>query len=137
MAISHEPIPAGRSAGPVSSWFLLHVSTCVGALGRLARQPFASLLTVLVIAVTLALPASMHLVIKNAQLLSNNWEHALDFSVYLKSNVALNDAKRLAGLIEQRADVAHVTLISAQEALDEFKSASGFGTALEIGRAHV
>ena len=85
----------------------------------------------LVIAVTLALPASMHLVIKNAQLISNNWEHALDFSVYLKSNVALNDAKRLAGLIEQRADVAHVTLISAQEALDEFKSASGFGTALD------
>jgi len=131
VAISHEPIPAGRSAGPVSSWFLLHVSTCVGALGRLARQPFASLLTVLVIAVTLALPASMHLVIKNAQLISNNWEHALDFSVYLKSNVALNDAKRLAGLIEQRADVAHVTLISAQEALDEFKSASGSGTALD------
>ncbi len=131
MAISHEPIPAGRSAGPVTSWFLLHVSTCVGALGRLARQPFASLLTVLVIAVTLALPASMHLVIKNAQLISNNWEHALDFSVYLKSNVALNDAKQLASLIEQRADVAHVTLISAQEALDEFKSASGFGTALD------
>ena len=136
MAISHEPIPAGRSAGPVSSWFLLHVSTCVGALGRLARQPFASLLTVLVIAVTLALPASMHLVIKNAQLLSNNWEHALDFSVYLKSNVALNDAKRLAGLIEQRADVAHVTLISAQEALDELQSASGFGTALDHLKNH-
>ncbi len=131
MAVSHEPIPAGRTAGPVSTWFQLHVSTCVGALGRLVRQPFASLLTVLVIAVTLALPASMHLVIKNAQLISNNWEHALDFSVYLKSNVALNDAKQLAGLIEQRADVAHVTLISAQEALDEFKSASGFGTALD------
>ena len=131
MGVSHEPIPAGRTTGPVSTWFRLHVSTCVGALGRLVRQPFASLLTVLVIAVTLALPASMHLVIKNAQLISNNWEHALDFSVYLKSNVALNDAKRLAGLIERRADVAHVTLISAQEALDEFKSASGFGTALD------
>jgi len=131
MGVSHEPIPAGRTAGPVSTWFLLHVSTCVGALGRLVRQPFASLLTVLVIAVTLALPASMHLVIKNAQLISNNWEHALDFSVYLKGNVALNDAKGLAGLIEQRADVAHVTLISAQEALDEFKSASGFGSALD------
>ncbi len=131
MAVSHEPIPAGRSAGPVSTWCLIHVSTCVGALGRLARQPFASLLTVLVIAVTLALPASMHLVIKNAQLISNNWEHALDFSVYLKGNVALNDATRLAGLIEQRADVAHVTLISAQEALEEFKSASGFGSALD------
>ena len=69
MAVSNtsEPISAGKSAGPASTWFLLHVSTCVGALGRLARQPFASLMTILVIAVTLALPASMHLVIKNAQ----------------------------------------------------------------------
>ncbi len=128
---TNEPHPAGRSAGPVSIWFLLHVGTCVGALGRLARQPFASLMTVLVIAVTLALPASMHLVIKNAQSISNNWENALDFSVYMKSNVALIDAKRLAGLIDQRADVAHVTLISAQDALEEFKSASGFGNALD------
>lgn len=133
MAVSStsEPIPTGRPAGPVSTWFLLHVRTCVGALGRLAGQPFASLMTVLVIAVTLALPASMHLVIKNAQSISNSWENALDFSVYLKSNVALNDATRLAGLIDQRADVAHVTLISAQEALEEFKSASGFGSALD------
>ncbi len=115
----------------MSNWFLLHVRTCVGALGRLVRQPLASLMTVLVIAVTLALPASLHLVIKNAQSISNNWENALDFSVYMKGNVALNDATRLASLIERRADVAHVTLISAQEALEEFKLASGFGSALD------
>ncbi len=133
MAVSKtsEPISAGKSAGPASTWFLLHVSTCVGALGRLARQPFASLMTILVIAVTLALPASMHLVIKNAQSISNNWENALDFSVYLKSNVALNDANQLVDLIKQRADVAQVTLISAQDALEEFKLASGFGNALD------
>jgi cell division transport system permease protein len=131
VAVSSEPIPSSRSAGPVSAWFLLHIRTCIGALGRLARQPFASLMTVLVIAVTLALPASMHLVIKNAQSISSNWENALDFSVYLRSNVTLNDAERLADLIEQRADVAEVTLISATDALEEFKSASGFGAALD------
>jgi cell division transport system permease protein len=86
---------------------------------------------VLVIAVTLALPAAMYLVIKNAQSIGSNWENALDFSIYLKSDVTLEDATRLAGLIRQRADVAQVTLISAQEALDEFKSASGFGVALD------
>lgn len=126
-----EPIPAIRSTGVVSAWFLRHVSTSAGALGRLGRQPFASFMTVLVIAVTLALPAAMHLVIKNAQSVSSNWENALDFSVYLKSAVSVDEAGRLARLIEQRADVAQVTLVSAQEALDEFKTASGFGTALD------
>jgi cell division transport system permease protein len=86
---------------------------------------------VLVIAVTLALPAAMYLVIKNAQSIGSNWENALDFSIYLKSDVTLEDATRLAGLIRQRADVAQVTIISAQDALDEFKSASGFGAALD------
>lgn len=133
MAVSKtsEPIPAGRPAGPVSAWFLCHVNTSVDALGRLARQPFASLMILLVIAVTLALPAAMYLVIKNAQSIGSNWENALDFSIYLKSDVTLEDATRLAGLIRQRADVAQVTLISAQDALDEFKSASGFGAALD------
>ncbi|TDJ13252.1 MAG: cell division protein FtsX [Gammaproteobacteria bacterium] len=133
MAVSKtsEPIPAGRPAGPVSAWFLCHVNTSVDALGRLARQPFASLMILLVIAVTLALPAAMYLVIKNAQSIGSNWENALDFSIYLKSDVTLEDATRLAGLIRQRADIAQVTLISAQDALDEFKSASGFGAALD------
>ncbi len=126
-----EPIRAGRSAGPVSAWFLCHVNTSGDALGRLAHQPFASLMIVLVIAVTLALPAAMYLVIKNAQSIGSNWENALDFSIYLKSEVTLEDATRLAGLIRQRADVAQVTIISAQDALEEFKSASGFGAALD------
>ena len=133
MAVSKtsELITSGRSAGPVSTWFLRHISTSIGALGRLARQPFASLMTVLVIAVTLALPAAMQLTIKNAHSISNNWENVFDFSVYLKGDVTLEDATRLADLIEQRADVVQVILISAQNALDEFKLASGFGTALD------
>jgi cell division transport system permease protein len=97
----------------------------------LSRQPFASLMTILVIAVTLALPAAMHLVIKNAKSISAGWDSALDFSVYLKTDVTLDDARRLASIVAQRADVEAVTLISADEALAEFREQSGFGEALD------
>jgi len=123
-------VPA-RRAGPVRTWALQHIGTSAGALGRLARQPFASLMTVLVIAVTLALPAAMHLIIKNVQSISGSWENALDFSVYLKSGTSVEDAHRLADLIRQRADVRAVNLIPADQALEEFKSESGFGAALD------
>lgn len=103
----------------------------MGALGRLARQPFASLLTVLVIAVTLALPAAMHLIIKNVESVSGSWANALDFSVYLASGASADDAARLTELIGSRADVEQVTLIPADRALEEFKSLSGFGAALD------
>ena len=86
---------------------------------------------VLVIGVTLALPAAMHLVIKNAQLISSSWDNALDFSVYLKSDVSAEAASRLANIVGQRADVERVTLVTAEQALREFRETSGFGAALD------
>jgi cell division transport system permease protein len=108
-----------------------HFRTALAALGRLGRQPFASLMTVLVIGVTLALPAAMHLVIKNAQSISASWDNALDFSVYLNKDTSLDDARKLADIIGQRADVETVILISADDALADFREHSGFGAALE------
>jgi cell division transport system permease protein len=115
----------------MTGWLSGHVSTAIGSLGRLFRQPAASLMIVLVIAVTLAIPAALNLVVKNAQSVSAGWDNALDFSVYLQRNVSKNDASDLAGLIQQRADVETVRLITAAEALIEFKQQSGFGEALD------
>jgi len=120
-----------RSAGPVSIWVTRHVSTSIGSLGRLARQPFASLMIILVIAVTLALPAAINLVVKNARSVSGSWDNALDFSVFLNQQVSVDDAEALGRLIDQRADVESVRFISADDALAEFKQQSGFGEALE------
>ena len=126
-----DALAPARRSGILSTWFALHLGTAVAALGRVARQPFASLMTILVIAVTLALPAALHLVIKNAQAISGNWANALDFSVYLKKEVSEEDARQLASIIDQRADVEQVIFISADEALAEFREQSGFGAALD------
>jgi cell division transport system permease protein len=120
-----------RSSGPLSIWFMRHVSTSIGSLGRLFRQPFASLMIVLVIAVTLAIPAALNLVVKNAQAVSSGWDNALDFSIYLKRDLNESEAAGLARLIQQRADVESVQLITASEALADFKQQSGFGDALD------
>jgi len=120
-----------RSSSAFSIWLTRHASTSVGALGRLSRQPFASLMIVLVIAVTLALPAAINVVVKNAQSISRGWDNALDFSVYLKLDISVSEAEGLAGLIRQRADVESVDLVTADEALADFKLASGFGEALD------
>ena len=120
-----------RSSGPFSIWMSRHASTSLGALGRLARHPLSSLMIILVIAVTLALPAAINLVVKNAQAISGGWDNALDFSVFLKQEMSESDATGLGRLIEQRADVASVQFISATQALGEFKEQSGFGAALD------
>lgn len=129
MSAREKLAPARPSA--LRTWALRHVSTLVASLGKLVRQPIASFLTILVIAVTLALPAAMHLIIKNAQSLSRGWDNALDFSLYLKPGEPSSAADQLAGLIEQRADVDSVRIISAEAALAEFREGSGFGAALD------
>ena len=120
-----------RRSGPLGTWFGRHAQTARTSLGRLARQPFASLMIILVIAVTLALPAALNLVVKNVAAISGGWDNALDFSVFLKQDQSAAEAENLANLIAQRADVREVQFISADEALAEFKQGSGFGEALE------
>lgn len=120
-----------RSAGPVTIWLSRHTATAAASFGRLVRQPFASLMIILVIAVTLALPAAMNLVIKNFAAISGSWDDALDFSVFLDTGLTVSEAEGIARLIGQRADVADVQLITADAALVEFKQQSGFGDALD------
>jgi cell division transport system permease protein len=112
-------------------WFTRHVSTSIGSLGRLSRQPVASLMIILVIAVTLAIPASLNLIVKNAHSVSSGWDNVLDFSIYLRRDVSESEAADVASLIQQRADIESVKFITASAALEEFKVQSGFGQALD------
>ena len=120
-----------RRSSPLAIWFGRHTSIAVASLSRLFRHPFSSLMIVLVIAVTLALPAALNLVIKNARSISGSWDNALDFSVFLKRELSEDEARGLGRLIDQRADVSSVVFISAAEALGDFKEQSGFGAALD------
>lgn len=107
-----------------------HLQALVGSLGRLARSPLSTLLTLLVIALALALPASLRLFVTNAQAATGNFGNAIDLSVYFRSGVPLAKAEQLAAATRERADVAEVTLIPADKGLEEFRSYSGFGDAL-------
>jgi cell division transport system permease protein len=102
----------------------------VGAVARIASQPFASVLTILVIAIALALPAALRVAVNNAAVLSDSWQSVADFTVYLKLDVSAEAARRAARTIEARDDVEGVTLIDRDTALAEFRERSGFGEAL-------
>lgn len=107
-----------------------HLQALLGSLGRLSRSPLATLLTLLVIALALALPAALRLLVTNAQAATGNFANAIELSVYLKTDVPLAKGKQLAAAAQQRADVAQVQLISAEQGLEDFRRYSGFGDAL-------
>jgi cell division transport system permease protein len=107
-----------------------HLQALLGSLGRLARSPLATLLTVFVIALALALPAALKVFVSNSQAATGNFASAVDVSVYLKTDVPLAKAQQLAQAARQRPDIAAVTLIPADKGLEDFRTYSGFGDAL-------
>ena len=108
-----------------------HIQAFLGSLGRLARNPFSTGLTVLVIALALALPTALRLLVLNAQTATGGFSSAIDLSVYLKTDTPLVKAQQLEKNVRERADVQRVELISADKAMEEFRNYSGFGAALQ------
>ena len=108
-----------------------HAHALVGSLGRLARTPFSTALTVLVIALALALPTALRLLVLNAEAATGGFSSAIDLSVYLKSDVPLVKAQQLERNASERSEVARVELIPADKAMEEFRKYSGFGSALD------
>jgi cell division transport system permease protein len=115
----------------MKQWLERHAQTLVGSLGRLWQQPFATLLTVLVIGIALALPACLGVLVQNVRAASGGWSNALDISVYFETSASLQDAKSVADRVRQRRDVDEVKLVTAEEALADFRRNSGFGEALD------
>jgi cell division transport system permease protein len=115
----------------VGTYFARHAQTLVGSLGRLARKPFSTFMTAAVIGIALALPVALHLVVENGRALAGRLDTGTDVSVFLKKEIELDVARRIAGELESREDVGEVELIPADAALERFRARSGFGEAIE------
>ncbi len=108
-----------------------HVQALLFALGRLMRQPVASFFTLLVIALALALPACLALLVSNASAATGHLSDAVEVSVYFKPDVSIEKVQQLARTAGARAGIARVRVVPADDALKEFRETSGFGEALE------
>ena len=131
-----DELRTARPAGPrtlggaASTWLERHAQTLVGSLGRLARQPIATILTIAVIGIALALPAALYLVVANARAVTAGLADTVQLSVYLRLPITAELARKVARAIEARDEVGQAELISPDEGLVEFRKLSGIGEAL-------
>ena len=109
-----------------------HLRVLVFSLGRLFANPGGSLLISLVIGITLALPAGLHVLTRNLQTVAYSWEGALQISLFLKDSVSGARGADLAASIADQPGVARAVYISREQSLTEFRELSGFGEALDV-----
>lgn len=137
-----EPIrpdvrPAARSQGAVHSktswrdqveaWSAHHSNSAIESLLRLLETPLQSMMTWLVIAIAVALPAALFVVFSNVQQIGQSWQDSSQISVFLKQDVSEAQAQDLRTRWSRRADIAQASYVSPEQALDEFKRGSGLG----------
>jgi len=115
----------------INAYFARHAQVLVGSLGRIVHQPFATLMTMGVIAIALALPLFLSMLLQNARIATGNWNEAYDLSVYMDKKAGTSRVQSLAKQLKARGDVAAVRIITADQALAEFRNDSGFGKALD------
>jgi cell division transport system permease protein len=109
-----------------------HAHALFSSLGRLVASPFSTTMTIAVLAISIALATGFYIMVINIQQLTTNFEASNQISLFMKDSITDDKAISIADSIKQNSDVQSVKLISKEQALTEFKTYSGFGSAIDV-----
>ena len=127
--------PAARSAPAARSglgtWGDHHLYSFVSSLGRVFRRPWATALTIGVMAVALALPLGLWLVLDNVSRLSGSVQESREIGVFLQQDIDVAAAEALADSLRGREGVATVEVRTPQQGLEELRERGGLGEAID------
>jgi len=116
----------------LGAWRDQHVYSLLSSLGRIVSKPFSTFLIVGVMAIAMALPLALGMVLLNVQRVSGNLQAAREMSVFLKPEVTIEQAKSLAKKAAERSDVDTVTVVSPDEGLVEFRKLSDLAQSVDL-----
>ncbi|MDR0218092.1 MAG: permease-like cell division protein FtsX [Enterobacteriaceae bacterium] len=101
-------------------------------LSDMLQQPLATLLTVMVIAISLTLPSVFYIVWKNVNQAVEQWYPVPQLTVYLDKSLNDISADQLINELKGMDGVKSVNYLSREEAVTEFRAWSGFSNALDM-----
>ncbi|WP_024891759.1 permease-like cell division protein FtsX [Luteimonas huabeiensis] len=130
--MADAPAPAAaRPQSGVGTWFDHHLYSFVSSLGRVFRRPWATALTIGVMAVALALPLGLWLVLDNVSRLSGDVQQSREIGVFLAPGTSPERMQALAAEVAAREDVAEATLRTPEQGLQDLRERGGLGEAID------
>lgn len=118
--------------GKLSLHFRHHFYAAIMSLGRLCKTPVSGVLTVLVMAFALMLPAGLYAMFKSVSVLETAWQNGAQISLFLKKNVTDSEARLFYKHLSALAGLHKVDYLSKENALAEFRKLSGFDATLDL-----
>ena len=119
-------------SGRLGAWLDHHGYSIVASLGRLLRKPWATLLTIGVMALALALPLGLWVLLQNAARLGGEVQTSRDVAVFLAPQLDSARVATLAGELRARNDVAEVAVVAPAQALEQLRTRPDIAAAIEV-----
>jgi cell division transport system permease protein len=109
---------------------MCNLQALLASLGRLWQRPLGSLMSILVIAIALALPTGLSIVVNNLQRLSQSWEGAASATLFLKQELQAEQVETLLKQLRRDPGIGSIKHLDPDQALAEFRQYSGLGEAV-------
>ncbi|PHM74462.1 permease-like cell division protein FtsX [Xenorhabdus kozodoii] len=124
--------PKSKSKSLKGGWRVQWRYAWKSTLSDMFRQPLATLLTIMVIAISLTLPSVFYIVWKNVNQAVMQWYPVPQLTVYLDKSLNDNSVKQVIDQLKGMDGVKSVNYLSREEAVNEFRAWSGFASALDL-----
>lgn len=108
-----------------------HLRGLIFSLGKLYRQPFSTSLTMLMIAIALAMPACLYVMLNNLQAVTQHWNDAGQITLFLKSSLSDQQINNVRLLLNDSTEIENIEFKSAEQALKDFQQRNEFADLLE------
>ena len=125
--VATAPAPSATRA-----WLGHHRRAAVSSLLRCLHRPWATLLTVSVMALALALPMGLSIALDNLKHFAGSVQQSRQISLFLHPDFSVDQARKLVTELEQRADVQGIELRTPEQGLQELRSVAGMGEAIDV-----
>ncbi len=128
---------SSRSSGAglkqrLRNYFAIHFHVLTTTLAQLGRSLGGNLMTTMVIGISLALPATLHVFLGKVDNLGASWQESAQVSLFLKASLPAQALSGLTTELNSWHEIGRLEYISPEQALAEFKQTSGLGGALAL-----
>lgn len=113
-----------NTISPIFLWMLSHLRALLRGIGELLRTPFASLMTLLVIAIATALPIGLYVFLKNLERINQYWNGQPTLTLYLQQDISPQTQHQLMAQLKNNTNIADAKYISPEQGLLEFEQSS-------------
>lgn len=116
----------------MGTYFSRHMQVLFATLGAMRRTPMTTINTIVIIAITMLLPALLYVSVKSAQQLSSNWQGRPQISVFMEADTTTQEAQLIFQELQLHPSIALAELISPEQALEEFRALSNMDYELDF-----